>query len=93
MLRFCPIRLICLMCPIPLSPIPLSLSLPSRLVCHYRPPVRWNVILIPMLLVLGGVVTAVMVPLEPRLRALIVAADVFAAVAVGLILLRAGGRR
>ncbi|MGE3310966.1 MAG: hypothetical protein AB7O66_13435 [Limisphaerales bacterium] len=54
---------------------------------------KWNVVLIPALLILGGVVTAVMVPLEPRLRALIVAADFFAAVAVGLILLRAGGRR
>lgn len=59
----------------------------------YLRSVKWNVVLIPALLILGGVVTAVMVPLEPRLRALIVAADFFAAVAVGLILLRAGGRR
>lgn len=54
---------------------------------------RWNVILIPLLLVTGGVVTALMVPLDWRLRGLIIAADVFAATTVGLILLRTNQRR
>ncbi len=49
---------------------------------------RLNVILIPLLIIVGGAVTALMVPLENRLRLLIFASDVFAAIAVGLILLR-----
>jgi len=52
-----------------------------------------NVILIPLLIVTGGVVTALMVPLDWRLRGLIIASDVFAAIIVGLILLRTRPRR
>lgn len=55
--------------------------------------VRWNVIIIPLLIVLGGIATAAVVPVDGRLRALIIGADCFAAVTVGLILLRAGQRR
>jgi len=55
--------------------------------------VRLNVILIPLLIVTGGVVTALMVPLDWRLRGLIIASDVFAAIIVGLILLRTRPRR
>lgn len=54
---------------------------------------RLNVILIPLLIITGGIVTALMVPLDWRLRGLIIATDVFAAAAVALILLRAGHRR
>ena len=54
---------------------------------------RLNVILIPLLIVVGGVVTAWMVPLDWRMRGLIIAADCFAAMAVGLSLLRTGHRR
>jgi len=56
------------------------------------PCVKWNVILIPLLIVLGGIATAAVVPVDGRLRALIIAADCFAAVTVGLILLKAGQR-
>lgn len=49
---------------------------------------RLNVILIPLLLILGGAVTAAMVPLDTRLRLLIFGSDVFAAIVVGLLLLR-----
>ena len=56
-------------------------------------PVRLNVILIPLLLIVGGAITAVMVPLDPRLRWLIFASDVFAAVAVALLLLRQPPKR
>jgi len=55
--------------------------------------VRFNFILIPLLIITGGVVTALMVPLDWRLRGLIIATDVFAAMIVGLILLRTGTRR
>lgn len=54
---------------------------------------RLSVILIPLLIVTGGVLTAMMVPLDWRLRALIIGADCFAAMAVGLILLRTRPRR
>lgn len=50
-------------------------------------------ILIPLLIITGGVVTAMMVPLDWRLRAMIIATDVFAAITVGLVLLRMGNRR
>lgn len=53
---------------------------------------RLNVIMIPLLIVVGGVVTALMVPLEPRLRLLIVGSDFFVAMAVGLLLLRQKSR-
>lgn len=49
-----------------------------------------TVILIPVLIVLGGVVTALLAPLPPLLRGLIVGSDCFVAVAVGLILWRRG---
>ena len=48
------------------------------------------VVVIPVLIVLGGVVTALVVPLDPRLRAMILASDCFAALLVGLILWRQG---
>ena len=54
--------------------------------------VKWQMVLIPVLIVLGGLVTVAMVPIDPRLKALIVAADVCAATAVGLILWRVRGR-
>jgi hypothetical protein len=50
--------------------------------------VRLSFIVVPLLIVLGGVITFVMLPLEGTLRALILAMDVFAASAVGLILWR-----
>lgn len=53
-----------------------------------RGPVKWTPIVIPVLIVLGGLATVLVVPIDPRLKALIVAADAFAATAVGLILWR-----
>ncbi|MBX3747294.1 MAG: hypothetical protein KF833_18450 [Verrucomicrobiae bacterium] len=49
---------------------------------------KLSVYLIPMLIVTAGVVSFVALPLDVRLRGLILAADVFAAAAVGLILWR-----
>jgi len=46
-----------------------------------------------LLIVVGGVITTTMVPLDWRLKGLIIATDCFAAMAVGLILLRTGSRR
>lgn len=53
---------------------------------------KWQLVLIPVLIVLGGLITVSMVPIDPRLKALIVAADVCAATAVGLVLWRIQGR-
>ena len=52
--------------------------------------VKPTVILIPVLLVIGGVVTSMMVPLPTWMRAMIIAGDCCMAVAVGLILWRRG---
>lgn len=49
---------------------------------------KWTTIAIPVLIVLGGLLTVLMVPLDPRLKALILAMDCFSACAVGLILWR-----
>lgn len=51
-----------------------------------------TVVIIPLLLVTGGVITAMMVPLPAWMRAMIVAGDCFAALAVGLILWRRDAR-
>lgn len=52
---------------------------------------KWTTYVIPGLIILGGVITVTVVPVDPRLKALILAADTFAAIAVGLILWRANG--
>jgi len=53
---------------------------------------RLSFILIPALIVLGGVITFLVLPVDLTLRALVLAADIFAATAVGLILWRQGPR-
>ena len=72
---------------------PFEPGIPFPTVTQHARRVRLNVILIPLLIITGGVVTAMMVPLDWRLRAMIIATDVFAAITVGLVLLRMGNRR
>lgn len=53
---------------------------------------RLTVILVPILILLAGVITFLTFPLDLRLRLMLLAADAFAAVAVGLLLWRQGQR-
>ena len=48
--------------------------------------------LVPLLILLCGVITYLVLPLEPRLRLMILLMDVFGAIAVGLLLWRQGQR-
>lgn len=49
---------------------------------------RWTTWVIPLLILLGGFVSSVVLPLDTRLKLLIAGTDFFAAVLVGLILWR-----
>lgn len=53
---------------------------------------RLSVILVPILILLAGGITFLTLPLDLRLRLMLLAADVFAALAVGLLLWRQGPR-
>ena len=54
------------------------------------PGVRPRVVIIPALILLGGLVTFLVAPLDVKLRTAILASDVFAALLLGLILWRQG---
>jgi len=53
---------------------------------------KTSVVLVPLLILLCGVITYLVLPLEPRLRLMILLMDVFGAIAVGLLLWRQGQR-
>lgn len=55
----------------------------------YSPPVKPIVIIVPVVIVLSGAATALMIPAaSPLFRAALFASDCFGAVAVGLVLWR-----
>jgi hypothetical protein len=54
--------------------------------------VKLSVYIVPFLIILGGVITFLLVPFDPTVRALILGADIFAAAAVGLLLWRQSQR-
>ncbi|MCC6235178.1 MAG: hypothetical protein IT580_21215 [Verrucomicrobiales bacterium] len=49
---------------------------------------KLSVIIVPLMIILGGIVTFIVVPLDYRLRTLILLGDFFAAVVIFLVLLR-----